>query len=150
MPGSAYATARGFADVPAPVERVVQAYTATGRSLALGAPIPYPGPVTREARALSEVLNGKITAIRFETAEEDVVIQGPWGQAHPPLQDYGKLAAYGAIAGRIQTLSNRQGLRFTLYDSLHDRAVSCYLQEGQEELLRNLWGTRAIVHGWVS
>jgi hypothetical protein len=58
--------------------------------------------------------------------------------------------AYGAVEGRIQTLTSRGGLRFTLYDSLHDKAVSCYLAEDLEDIMRDAWGRRAIIEGRVS
>ena len=48
----------------------------------------------------------------------------------------------GAITGRVQTLSNRAGLRFNLYDTLFDKAVACYLALGQEEFMREAWGQR--------
>jgi hypothetical protein len=57
--------------------------------------------------------------------------------------------AFGAVEGRVQTLSSRGGLRFTLYDSLHDRAVSCYLAEGHEDIMRDAWGRLAVVQGLV-
>ena len=56
----------------------------------------------------------------------------------------------GAITGRVQTLSSRSGLRFNLYDTVHDRAVACYLGQGQEEIMREAWGNRATVVGRVS
>ena len=54
------------------------------------------------------------------------------------------------MEGRIETVTRRKGLRFTLYDSLDDKAVSCYLEDGQEKLMRGAWGRRALVEGWVS
>lgn len=57
--------------------------------------------------------------------------------------------AYGGIQGRVQTLTNRGGLRFHLYDLLNDRSVSCYLEEGQEDIMRDVWGQLAVVEGWV-
>ena len=58
--------------------------------------------------------------------------------------------SYGAVTGRIQTLTSRGGLRFTLFDLLHDKAVSCYLKEGEEDKIRNLWGKLAVVEGYIS
>jgi hypothetical protein len=40
-------------------------------------------------------------------------------------------------------------LRFTLYDLLHDDAVSCYLEEGYEDIMRTLWGKLVTVEGIV-
>ena len=58
--------------------------------------------------------------------------------------------AIGGVHGRIQTLTSRGGLRFTLYDTLYDRAVGCYLSEGQEEIMRDYWGQTAVVEGTVT
>jgi hypothetical protein len=59
-------------------------------------------------------------------------------------------AAFGAIEGTVQTLTSRHGLRFTIYDSLNDRAVSCYLEPGHEDIMREVWGKRAIIQGWIT
>jgi len=58
--------------------------------------------------------------------------------------------AYGGVQGRVQTLTNRGGLRCTLYDTLFDRAVSCYLEQGHEDIMRDVWGRVAVVEGLVS
>ena len=60
------------------------------------------------------------------------------------------MTAYGAIEGVVQALSMRRGLRFTLYDTIFDKAVSCYLKEGRESIMRDAWGRRAIVEGTVA
>jgi hypothetical protein len=56
----------------------------------------------------------------------------------------------GAVEGRAQAISSRHGLHFTLYDLLWDRAVSCYLVDGHEAIMRNVWGRRAVVEGWIT
>lgn len=56
----------------------------------------------------------------------------------------------GSVVGRVQTLQGRGRLRFTIYDLLYDRAVSCYLQQGQEEVMRGAWGRLVEVEGEVS
>ena len=90
------------------------------------------------------MLGQRVTSVRFETAEEDITIL-----ARPSRADRIQ-PAFGAIEGRIQTLTNRNTLRFTLYDTLYDRAVSCYLVEDQEDIIREAWGRKAIVEGLVT
>lgn len=128
------------------VERVVRAYGQVGKALEHGVPIPYSPPVVEAAKKVVGVLNGAITSIRFETPEEDATIS----TGVTPQKKVSNLTAYGAVEGTIQTLSRRKGLRFTLYDTQFDKAVSCYLSEGQEDLMRNAWGNRAIVEGRIS
>jgi len=151
--GSAIMTARGVGD-PGTAASVSSAYIAAARALERGDPSQLPEPVRREAREIVSVIDGGIEAVRFETAEADATIRsleeafalsGAAAEAPAP-----EPVAYGGVTGRIQTLTSRGGLRFTLYDVLHDRAVSCYLAEGQEEIMRDVWGRTAVVEGLVS
>lgn len=145
---------------PARVEWVVKAYAAVGEALETSSPIHYSPEVRSAARALTSVIGGRVESIRFETAEKEAVIRVAVSDQitlseqvnvviSPPRLRLTK-AAYGAVEGRAQTLSNRGGLRFTLYDLLNDKAISCYLSEGYEGLMRDAWGKIAIVEGWVS
>lgn len=144
--GSAVATIRGEAEDPAPVERVVQAYADVGEALAQRRAIPFSPKVADEARAIVRVLGSSITSVRFETPDLDSMIISP--DVHSSPQP--KMIGYGAVEGRVQTLSSRGRLRFTLYDALNDRAVTCYLNEERAELMRNVWGRRVIVEGLLT
>ena len=157
---SALATARGLALDKQPeqavreeIQRVIAGYLRVGLSLEQGSPIPYDDKdVVKEARAITTVINGTVNAVRFETAESEATISSPFakGPAGPPDGISQKRADYGAVEGRVQTLSSRGRLRFTLYDTLHDKAVSCYLAEGHEEEMRDVWGRRAVIEGKVT
>jgi hypothetical protein len=142
---SAIATIRGYSELPEAVEQVAQAYLTVGRSEEQGQPIPYGQSVRRALGTIMAILNGRVQAIRLETAEGEAMLRSAAGASSLSL-----VHAYGAVTGRIQTLSNRGGLRFTLYDLVHDKAVSCYLTPGQEEVMRGMWGRVATVDGWVT
>ncbi len=154
---SALATVRGIGEIDQ-VERVVRAYEVVGSALEENRPIPYSRRVISATDGLRALLNEKVESMRFETAEREATIRAPEPvspqiEAAPARQkptDKPAAAAYGAVEGRVQTLSNRGGLRFTVYDLLHDRAVSCYLREGAESIMRDAWGRLATVEGWVS
>jgi hypothetical protein len=144
---SAIATVRGSAVAgdPEGVTRVSVAYGVIGDALSRHSEIPYSSKVRRHARTLTKVLADSVTAIRLETPARDFTITRP---GETPVE-----AAYtvdmGAIEGRIQTLSNRRSLHFTLYDTLNDRAVSCYLKLGDESMIQKYWGSRALVEGTI-
>lgn len=150
--GSAEATIRAkpaTKDAWPAIERVVSSYIEVGAALERGAPPPFPEPVQRTAVDLLGVLSGAIESIRFETADDDAVVSSDSPRhATPPAVR--ARPSYGSVQGRVQTLSSRGALRFTVYDLLHDRAVSCYLAEGQEQLMRDAWGRIAEVAGFVS
>lgn len=144
--GSAVATVRGTSPTLHAVEPIAAAYLGVGRALADGRPVPYSPRVTKEALGLTKILGGSVTSIRFETEEDDATIDNPGvGERRSTLS-----IAYGAVEGRVQTLTSRDSLRFTLYDAVHDRAVACYVDADHLDLMRNAWDRRAIVEGRVT
>jgi len=148
--GSALTEARGVPksskSLPG-VERTAHAYLTTGNAIAERLPIPYSGIVQQAAQSLVSVLNHDIHVMRWENAEDDITLEQVEAAALPVKRP--TEGAYGAVEGRVQTLSSRGSLRFTLYDLLHDRAVSCYVSQESEEIMKDIWGRLAIVEGWV-
>ncbi|HEY7030134.1 MAG TPA: hypothetical protein VH482_02340 [Thermomicrobiales bacterium] len=142
--GNAVATIRGEAERAEDVERVVRAYVAVGRALERHEVIPYSPRVVDAARNLTSVLNGKITSIRFESERDEATVT-----TNAADEPRAYRAAFGAVEGRIETLRSRRRLSFTLYDSLNDQAVYCLLRPEQAELVRDAWGRRVIVEGWI-
>lgn len=144
--GSAVATFQGQYEDVKIVETVVDAYETVGDALASGREIPFSDPVRRSAWNITNILNGKITSVRFETPTRDFVISGKTvaGAIAPPMK-----YSLGTVKGTIQTLSMRKKLSFTIWDALFDKPVNCYLKEGDEERMRNAWGKRAVVSGKI-
>jgi len=150
--GSATATARCVADDTQAVERVVRSYMEVGHALESGEVIPFPQRVQAHAHALAGVLKNGLHAVRFETAEADAIVTRlepppPFLVAAPRIE---LKAAYGAVTGRVQTLTTRAGLRFVLYDTLYDKAVSCYLAADSVDQARDIWDKLATVEGMVT
>ena len=145
--GSAIATVVGrliSGDPDAPAQ-VRVAYEKVGEALMQRTPVPYSHAVRRQAQLLQSVLDDHVAAIRLETESRDTLTKDQQFQ----VSQQAPLVSLGAVEGRIQALSSRRGLRFTLYDIIEDRAVGCYLQPGEEGMMRELWGRRAIVEGEV-
>lgn len=144
--GSAVVTFRGEADVLSEVERIVTDYENIGYALAQNEDLPSRNSrITNAANAIVS-LTETMDYVRFQTPDVEHTIYGN-GKIHTrPVTSI----SIGAITGRIQTLSNRGALRFNLYDTVHDKAVACYLTQGQEELMREAWGRRARVSGTVT
>lgn len=142
---SAVTTLRGVAEESSAVERIAEEYLSVGRQLRSR---PFVLGYEAPTRRLRGVLNGRVPAIRFETADDDVTVSTT--DAAPETSTALRtIVAYGAVEGRVQTLSNRGGLRFTLYDLMYDKAVSCYLAEGLDDIMRDVWGRVTLVEGLV-
>ena len=121
--GSAITTLRGEAEDSSKVEEIVKDYAAIGSALERRDVLQYNKHVTRAAYAIEELAHS-IEFVRFETPEDDHTI---YGNGVAPGRRF-LSTSIGAVTGRVQTLSNRGSLRFNLYDIVHDKAVSCYLQ----------------------
>lgn len=148
--GSAVTTIRGIAreeERQPVVEEIVRAYEQVGISMERGWEIPYSRDVGIAARALTDVLDGRIDEILFETDEMEAIITKPAGEALDRSHE-AAIFSYGAIEGRVQTLSSRTGLRFTLYD-VFGRGIPCHLQKGDEELMRGAWDKWVVVEGRI-
>jgi hypothetical protein len=148
------------------VENIVVAYEDVASSLEKDTEIKHSPRVNKAALQLRSLPDKRVPSILMQTAKRDAVVQNrihlvpvstsvaiaelPVPQVAPKPAIGSIIPAYGAIEGRIQTLTNRGGLRFTLYDLLYDKAVSCYVAEGKQELLRDMWGKLAMVEGVIS
>lgn len=145
--GSATITIRAESSDDVGVERVLKDYASVGYSLAEGEPLQYTQNKIIEAAHEIAMLAETHEYIRFETPYTDYTIYGG-GKALKKSDS--PRSAIGVVTGTVQTLSSRAGLRFNLYDTIHDKSVRCYLNLGQEELMREAWGRRARVTGTVS
>jgi hypothetical protein len=146
--GSAIATIAGVSSEETPVLKVIGGYAEVGRALERRALISFSEAVAHEAHKLTELVGGDIISLRFETATTEATIYGPYADAHGLKPS--TLTALGSVKGVIQAISSRGRLRFSLYDSLFDKQVSCYLQAGQEDLMREMWGKTVEVRGLIT
>ena len=149
-PGSAVATLRCEADNSIIAEQTVKDYEDIGNCLARHKKLPsqYNKRVKRAAEAVA-ALAEEMEYVRFETSDNDFVVYSSRHTSDTAAAS-SPTVSIGAITGRVQTLSNRSGLRFNLYDAVHDKAVACYLNSEQEEIVREAWGRRATISGAVS
>ena len=148
--GSAVVTARAEGADMVEARGVTEAYLDIGRALASGQSLDYPEQISSPARRLGALTSERIPVIRFENSEADAIIEHNKNYELQAIPNVHAPSLYGAVEGVVQTLGNRHGLRFTLYDSVFDKAVSCYLESGQDDIMRNAWGRRAIVEGVVN
>lgn len=150
--GSATSTVRGGGPKD-DVATVVHAYEAVGEAAQNHKAIPYTPKVEAETRRILKLVEGgAVESMRFETQNKDAIVRRDHlklvkGEGIPQAQV--DATAFGAVVGRVDTLSRRDGLRFVLYDALNDKAVSCYLKPGHEEEMRNVWGKLATVSGVI-
>ena len=153
QPGSARLTLEGKASDEADVERVVRDYEIIGRHISNGtsdyAPTGFANGKKRAMKAAYAIRDfassGAVEYWRFETESDDFTIY-PIDAAPPHASSS---ISIGEVTGRVQTLSNRGGLTFTLYEDIYDKAVACYLQSGREDIMREAWGRRANVIGVI-
>lgn len=126
-------------------ERIVHAYASVGNALAFETPIPYSPSVNRHAMALSQMINGEVTALAFTTALGDVEVTRPVSTASQRKKVY----SWGAIDGRLETLTSHRRLAFTLYEHHFGTPVTCTAHKDQEELMVKYWQKYVRVSGLI-
>ncbi len=148
---SAFATVRASSEVDndKAVDEVLKAYEAVGHNAQRGVESRFGSRVNSATRGLCSLINGKINSIRFETLNADFDVLSPFGDRVVGVESSQPMETIGAVQGRVQSISNRGALRFTLYDAIDDHAVSCYLREGMESKMRESWGKLCLVSGVV-
>jgi hypothetical protein len=61
----------------------------------------------------------------------------------------GKVAEYGSVSGKLETVSERNGFRFIVYDALWDHPVHCHIKEKDIARVMEAFGRRVEVFGQV-
>lgn len=143
--GSARIGFRGVSDDAETVQRIVAAYDQVGKAIAARQPVPYSDDVARAARSLVGLINGHVKAVTFFTEESEY----PVDVAPPPVAIPKTDVGVGSILGEIRTVSKHNGLSFSLYDRIFERAVRCHVGIEYEDTLRQLWGKFAWVSGTI-
>lgn len=156
QPGSAIITLEGRADVASKVEKIVEDYENIGSYLQIHQHYQedFIGPPLSKARAVKAAgaiqdflkTSDSLEYVRLQTPDNGYTI---YGNHRDVAQTSTARVSIGSVTGRVRTLSNRPGLRFNLYDKIHDKAVVCYLKQEQEALMREAWGKWVRVSGRV-
>ncbi|MCY3924686.1 MAG: hypothetical protein OXG52_04125 [bacterium] len=56
----------------------------------------------------------------------------------------------GAVRGRVEMLSQRKTLRFSIYELVYDKVVTCYPHPDHKDVMREAWGRVADVTGTIT
>ena len=151
--GSAMATARAVPlddESAGLIPGMCDTYLAAARQVSRGE-VDNDRPLLRLVRDLT-VLADDGNRVVLETADDDVIFAAPLPEPPGPV-DTGLVQttkSLGTVRGRVETLSHRKELRFTLYELATDGPVSCYLRPDHEDLMRDAWGRVADVTGTVT
>lgn len=151
--GSASATVKGVveqAEDLVEVEKCVDEYIEIGRCIRERKPLfKYSSVTQKAANNLINIINGRITSVRFENPENDVELFKP-PETEDEIEQFIVLEhVKGAVKGRVESMTKHNHLRFTLYDLLDNRAIPCYLVPGSIEIMREAWGKIVLVEGVV-
>lgn len=143
--GSATITLRGFCQEPSYVMRIVEGYIGVGEALERNAPIPYSDDVIKHAEALTAYINGKVKGVEFAANDRLATIAAPRSAVEHTKQL--KRHSLGIVSGVIETISGRGQPTCTIYDSLFDLAIKCYIDASHKEIVRSAWEKRVAITG---
>ena len=143
-PGSATVTLEGIStDQNLPV-LVAHGFVTIGQALSTGSAIPFSTPVRNKAEELISVLDGSVRGLVFEADQATARVT-----TRAQLAPSRTLYSLGELRGTVQTLTKQGQRRFTLYDSIFNRAVRCFFASNLDEKVRSIWGNRVSVVGRI-
>lgn len=145
--GSAFLTVEGHHPDADKVPTVVNAWASMGASLQRGEAIPYSDTIKESVDGLLQPLNGKVSAARWGTVNAEYKITR--SQVVRQLPSAGTVYTLGIVKGRVQTITTRNKLQFTLFDHLSNNAVYCQLDPQMKEEIRKYWDEEVLVSGQV-
>jgi len=145
--GSAYVAVAAVSNDPIQVDQVLRAYDEVGELLKRNEPLPYSQAVSSPAWAIAGLINGHIKSVDLGSPFSTHTIEEP---SEPATNETKKpLVAWGTIRGEAGSLLTRPNLQLTVFDSLFDRAVPCYLDKEQIDNARKAWGHQVEVTGRI-
>ncbi|MFH1743527.1 MAG: hypothetical protein ABIH23_31370 [bacterium] len=136
------------------VETITNAYEQLAESTYKGDISRYSPGVQEAVCGITEIINGRVPSVRFETenAEWEISqksISREPSLIEPEVQSLQYLETFGAVKGRVQSMTRHNKYKFSIYDLSENRSVTCYLSPEFEEQMREIWGQIAIVEGSI-
>jgi hypothetical protein len=146
--GSAFIQVRALSEDIALVDRTIRAFDEIAEALARGEVIGFSPNVAKHAYALTGLINGQIRAISFLTDFNTYTISEHRDQKSVERQTKSNIA-WGTVKGYVATINGRQKLQITVYDSLFDKAIICFLPEKFLSEAGEWWHKEVAVTGRV-
>lgn len=128
------------------IAAVVKAYSEVGEALEEGRVVPFPQDIQAKANALFQSIRGSIQSARFEANGVYATVHQEALQALPTPTS---IETYGAVEGRLEVLSGKQGVRVRLTPPLGGPAIPCHLSEDLIERVRELWMSHVVIEGTI-
>ena len=148
--GSATAIIRGVpttsSDIQA-IRNIGDAYADIGRRIVHGETLTFNATVISAVTNLRKMINGRISSINIEASGKKYTVKRH--AIFSPQKTYWNTETFGCARGRVQSISDRQYLHFTLYDYNDDHPIFCSLPESQREKMRGIWGRLVYVEGTI-
>ncbi len=132
---------------------IVSRYDDIGKDARRGDLSSYSRGVQDAVHAITNKINGKVKSVIFQTEDNEWPIHKNYinitGNELSCLEKVEFLESFGAIKGRIESISKHKRHSFRVYDLDNKNGVTCYLDPDFEEKMRDVWGKIAFVEGII-
>ncbi len=132
----------------ASVGRIRDAYTDLGQRAAKGEPLHNAEAVVQGIAGLKRLINGHVKSVTLGSEQKRYTIKKT--TMFSPAKVQWDTETFGGARGKVQSISDRQYLHFTLYDYNDDRPIPCSYPEGSKDKMRKVWGKLVYVEGIVT
>jgi hypothetical protein len=153
--GSALVTSNIVFDAEEPAEHFANDFVKVGTRARGENVIDFPKSLQDAANRLRKVAATDPGGITIASDTADILIFATGEQRvehfdmHARRVSTPSVEAYGALRGKLQSLSSRTGLKVVLYDDTFDKGVRCSLTEEQHETAREHWDKHVVIEGLI-
>lgn len=153
--GSALVISSIMFDAEVPAQQFTSDFTKVGTRARGEKVVDFPKSLQKAANLLRSVAAADPSGITIASDTADVLIFPTIDRKTESLvsreliPSSPSVETYGAMRGRLQSVSSRSGLKAVLYDDLFDKAVRCSLTKEQHETVRELWDKHVVVEGLI-
>lgn len=153
--GSALVTSSIMFDAEEPAQQFTSDFTKVGTKARGENVLAFPKSLLEAANRLRSVATADPNGITIASdivdilifptmdRETESIVSGEKSASSPSVE------AFGALSGKLQSVSSRSGLKVVLYDDLFDKAVRCSLTKERHETVRELWDKHVVVEGLI-
>lgn len=112
--------------------RIEEAFFQVAEALRRGEDIPYTTKVATSAQRLRNIISseGNVKSLVFLNRAKETIVKSNYQRGDKSSL----MTSYDEVQGQIETISSRKGLRFILYDTHFDKAITCYLDKSEDKI----------------
>jgi hypothetical protein len=104
----------------------------------------------RDLAAVVDTKTSEVTSVKLRFDDAEPKSLSATGIAHVDKLLEASVVSYGSVEGRLQTITDRRGYKFFIWEDLTDHRVECHFDKAMADAVERAWRKRVSVSGTIS